>query len=344
MGIIETFPLRHEQYTAHMVMVTFDDIFADYHFKSAEELLSFVEGTPRPELYEGCHRLTRARMGRFFDTCSIINVKSGLCSEDCHWCAQSAHYATGCEQYGILSPTECVAQAQHNRSLGVKRFSLVASGRRPSHKELARYIAIFEQLGEACDIACCASLGLATEEQLAALHAAGVTTYHCNMESAPSHFSKLCTTHTQREKEETLRAAQRVGMKRCSGGILGMGESRLQRCEFAIYLSEMGIESIPLNFLQPIPGTPLGNQKPLSAIELLETVAIFRLANPSAFLRFSGGRGQYDDATQRMALYIGINAAITGDLLTTVASETERDMKLFTEAGYDPQLPTTWNP
>lgn len=323
-------------------MDIFDRIVDGYRVRSEDELLSIVESTPADDLYEGCHRLTRALCGDGFDTCSIINVKSGLCPEDCQWCAQSAHYRTGCETHGILSATVCAAQAKQNRAQGIKRFSLVASGKRPSEVDVSKYVRLYEDIASKTDIHCCASLGLACEDSLRALYRAGVTTYHCNMETAPSYFSRLCTTHTQEDKLQTLESAQRVGMKVCSGGILGMGESRRQRAEFALFLFGLGVQSIPLNFLHPIPGTPLGDLPVMSEQEMLLTVALFRLANPSAFLRFAGGREQFSLSAQKQALYIGINAAITGDLLTTVASVTEQDMLLFAEAGYDTEKDTSW--
>ncbi|MDO4771587.1 biotin synthase BioB [Porphyromonas sp.] len=319
-----------------------DNIISGYRINDIDELLAVVENTPRKDLYEACHRLTRTLHGDGFDTCTIINVKSGLCSEDCQWCAQSAHYSTGCDTYDILEPMKCTQQARHNESMGVKRFSLVASGRRPSLKETDRYVRIFKDIKANSGVACCASLGLATEETLRPLREAGVETYHCNMESAPSFFDKLCSTHTQADKEETLKAAKKVGMRVCSGGIIGMGEDRRQRAEFALYLASLDIRSIPLNILQPIPGTPLQDVPPLTPDEVLLAVCMFRLANPEAFIRFSGGRGQLDRETQKQALYIGVNAAITGDLLTTVASETKEDMALFKEMNYDTSAPTTW--
>ncbi|MDN4753603.1 biotin synthase BioB [Porphyromonadaceae bacterium W3.11] len=320
-----------------------DKIIGGYRINDIDELLSIVEQTPREELYEVTHRITRELSGNGFDTCSIINVKSGLCSEDCKWCAQSGHFNTHCETYDALPPEQVLPLAKHNYELGIKRFSLVASGRRPTKKEEEDYVETYERLrGELPNMHLCASLGLAKKETLAALYEAGCTTYHCNMESAPSFFPTLCSTHTQKQKEETLQAASEVGMRRCSGGIIGMGESRRQRAELALYLHSLEIESIPINILHPIPGTPLGNEIPMDFDEVLLSICIFRLANPTAFLRFSGGRAQLTEEVQKKALYIGINSAITGGLLTTTASVTERDMVLFKEMDYDTKKETDW--
>ncbi len=303
---------------------------------STDEALSLADATSeqRETLWNAAAEITAAFCEPVFDSCSIINARSGKCSENCKWCAQSAHYKTKADVYPLIGSEECLRAARLSRGQGIRRFSLVTSGRAMSGNDLDRACEYFKTMKEEGGLGLCASMGLLKKEDLQKLYDAGVRRYHCNLESAPSFFPTLCTTHTLDEKLRTIHWAREIGMEVCSGGIIGMGETPRQRIELAIALLEAEPKSIPINILCPIPGTPLEDQAPLQPEEVLDTIAFFRFVHPRTTLRFAGGRSSLSHETQVEAIRIGMNGGIVGDLLTTIGSTVTEDKQLVSEAGY----------
>lgn len=310
----------------------------DGYLISNEEALELLHQADTDALCDAADRVRKHFMGDKLDTCSIMNARSGRCSEDCKWCSQSAHHKAAIDVYPLTGTEEALRHARDNHDKGVGRFSLVTSGRTMTDKQIDRcaeiYRTIAAELPGFRNGMLCASMGLLSKEQLMKLKESGVGSYHCNIETAPSHFPKLCSTHTMEEKLRTIGWAREIGLKICSGGIIGMGETAEQRVEMAFALREMGVASIPVNVLNPIPGTPLENTPPLSDDEILRTFALFRLINPGVYIRFAGGRTLLKSEVQERALRSGANAAIVGDLLTTIGSGIAEDKELFARCGF----------
>lgn len=271
--------------------------------------------------------------GSSFELCTIINAKSGRCPEDCRFCAQSARNLTAIETYPLMNPDAIVAAAQKDAARGIIRFAPVTSGRRLSPQEVQSVAETLRRLKSNTPLELCASCGLLDMGDLKILKEAGLTRYHNNLEASSSFFPIICTTHTMADKIKTIRAAQQLGLEVCSGGIMGLGESWEDRVDMALTLHELGVQSIPINILNPIPGTPLGAQLPLSNDEVRRIFALFRFLNPKAFLRLAGGRSLLPDRG-RACLQAGGNALISGDMLTTKGYSIETDLVMIHELGF----------
>lgn len=303
---------------------TLTEAIKNGHQLTVDEALQLITHPDAKALYAAANDVRKHFCGSEMDYCSIINARSGHCSEDCKWCSQSHVHKTGIKEYPLVDSQEAVDMAVHNKNKGVNRYSLVTSGRNVTDKQLDELIDIFEKIKEKTDIELCASMGLLNKQQLQRLYDTGLTHYHCNIETAPSFFPNLCTTHTIEEKTQTILWAKEVGLNVCSGGIIGMGETIEQRVEMAIYLRSLGVKSIPINILMPIAGTKLEHQPPISTEDIFRTIAMFRLVNPKAQIRMAGGRAQFY-TEQQTALAAGINASIVGDMLTTIGAKTIDD-------------------
>ena len=297
------------------------------------QALELASGNEPTALYEAADRLRKELHGDHFDLCSIINARSGKCSENCKFCAQSSRYQTEIETYDIVSYEEVRRQGLENESLGVVRYSLVTAGREVSGDDIELFAAMYGQLGHESELYFCASMGFLTREKAERLVEAGVRRYHCNLETCRSFFPSICTSHTWEDKVETIKIARAAGMDICSGGIIGLGESFEQRLELAFELRELEVLSIPLNILTPIPGTPLGKLSTLSLGEVLTCIAMFRFINPQAVVRLAGGRAQLGDDQYR-CFQAGANGAIVGNYLTTTGNSIVEDLQMIESLGF----------
>lgn len=302
---------------------------------SQEEALALLSPGRRAELRARAKAATRMFVEKHFDFCAIVNAKCGKCGEDCKWCAQASRWRTGIEAYGWKGSQACANAARDSAANGVRRIGIVISGKGASDAEIDLICEALRAMRTAApEICLCASLGILGKTALSKLAAAGLQRVHCNIETAPSLFPSLCSTHTIEEKLATLRAARELGLQICCGGIIGMGESDAQLVEFAFTLSRINPDSIPVNVLHPIEGTPLGGRGILAPDRVVDSVAILRLVNPSTPLRFAGGRRDMSDETAAMCIEVGMSAGIAGPLLTTPGADYNDDRSLAVKAGY----------
>ena len=273
--------------------------------------------------------------GNKIHTCSIVNARSGRCSENCKWCAQSGCHKTGIQEYERIPKEEALKSYAVNKSRGASCFSMVTSGRKVLSKDIEYFCGIYKEMSEQGGVELCASMGLLSREQLQQLWDSGVRKYHCNLESSPSYFATLCTTHTIEDKLATIRIARDMGFTICCGGIIGMGETMRDRLELAAMARDAGASSIPINILQPIKGTPLQDIEPISEDEIERSVALMRFIAPKCTLHFAGGRARLSRPTTARILRGGMNGALVGDMLTTVGNNVEEDFKLFKSVDYE---------
>lgn len=279
-------------------------------------------------------RQVRERFGgKEVELCAIINARSGLCSEDCFFCAQSSRYKTGVEVYPLIDAPKALEKARRMEAVGVKRFALVTSGKGIGERDFEKVLEIYRVLRAETRLELCASLGIIDEGKARRLKEVGVTTYHHNLETGRSYFPQICTTHTFEERVATVQAARAAGLNVCSGGIIGLGETMAHRLEMIFELRELGIRSVPVNILNPIPGTPLANQERLPVEEILKTLALFRLVIPQAVFRLCGGREPGLGEKQKEALAVAINGLMVGNYLTTRGNEIWEDLDMIAAAG-----------
>ncbi len=290
-------------------------------------------------LCEAADRVRRTCCGNTVDLCSIVNIKSGNCSENCSFCAQSAHHpGQDSPVYGLKSQEEILEQAKAAEAAGARRFCLVSQGRGPKYssphsQEFEQILDTVRAVIDQTSIKPCCALGEVTPQQAQALREAGVTRYNHNLESSENFFDQVTTTHTWRDRVETIRNLKAAGIQACTGGILGMGESWADRVDLALALRDLDVESVPLNLLNPRSGTPMGDRPRLDHYEALKAIAIIRLILPHQILRYAGGREAVMGELQALGLKAGINAMLVGHYLTTLGQPPEKDQAMLAELG-----------
>lgn len=272
--------------------------------------------------------------GSAVDFCAILNARSGHCPEDCKFCAQSGRYQTGAKYYRLLPEEEIMEAARKAKAAGAVRFSLVTSGRNQSNpNEFEEILHVVGRIRREVGLEVCCSLGLISEDQARQLKEAGITRVHCNIESAPSYFPQVCSTHSFADKEALIAAVQRAGIRVCSGGIIGLGETLDQRVEMAFTLRRLHIDSVPLNILVPVPGTPFAGNRRLPPLEVLRAFAMFRFVLPRALIRTAGGREVNLRSLQAHALTGGLNGIMVGGYLTTAGRDPREDIRMTEDLG-----------
>lgn len=305
-------------------------------FPDIDTILAASENIDTDTLADGADMVRKKWCKNRLDTCSIVNARSGRCSEDCKWCAQSRHFATGVTEYEMVAPEQALDMADRCTRHGVNRLSLVTSGRRVTPEQLGRFCDIYESIhARHPELKLCASMGLLDVECMRRLRRAGVSRYHCNLETSSDFFPTLCSTHSHADKLATIRAAAEAGLTVCSGGIIGMGETMRQRLQMVSEAVEAGAVSIPLNILCPIPGTPLENVAPLSPDEIVRTGALMRLSAPKAVIRFAGGRLRLSREVTLRMLRGGVNGVMIGNLLTTTGNPVADDCLMLAQTDFE---------
>ncbi len=297
--------------------------------------LGELSGSDLYHLFAAASRIRDLRAGKKVDLCSIINAKSGQCSENCKYCAQSAHHETGVEVYDLLNEETILERALQMEAEGAQRFSLVTSGRGICEGDFVKALDIYRHLAQKTKLKLCASFGIITEDMARRLKEVGVTMYHHNLETSESYFPNICTTHSYQDRIDTVKACQTADLDVCSGGIISMGETMIQRLEMAFALRDLEVQSVPINILNPIEGTALENQTVLSPMEILQTIAIYRFILPGAMLRFAGGRENALRNMQAMGYLAGINATLVGSYLTTSGRTVAEDMQMILDMGLE---------
>lgn len=290
---------------------------------------------PLDELVEISSKITEENFGKDVEFCSIISAKTGQCKENCKYCSQSIHNKAKIIAHPLLSLEEVKKAALSSKENGATRFCIVTSGTRPEKEDFPKILEMIKEVANIEGLQSCCSLGLLDEEQVKQLKEAGCERYNHNINTAESYHQEICTTHNFEDRINTVKLIQKYGIEACTGVIIGMGESREQRVEMALELAELNPKSVPINFLNPIEGTPLENtHSAIDEEEILRTICIFRIILPNALLRYAGGRTtRLSKEYQKIGIKAGINALLVGNYLTTIGSNSSDDIELIEQNG-----------
>jgi biotin synthase len=303
---------------------------------NTKEIYPLLE-TKGPDIIELAAVANRVREefnGNEIDLCSLLNAKSGRCPEDCGFCAQSAHYKTEALVYPMMDTNRIVEEAKKAQRKGTGRFCLITSGRELNDEEFETILGALDRIRRETTLDLDCSLGTLSEERAEALKKVGVTRYNHNLETAETHFPKICTTHSFRDRIKTIEVLKDQGFSICCGGIIGLGESPQQRLELAFSLRQLGIDCIPFNILNPRPGTPLEHSDSIPPMEIIKTISLFRLVLPKGTIKIAGGREANLRDLQSLALLAGANGLIVGNYLTTPGRNAEDDLTMIRDVGF----------
>jgi biotin synthase len=313
-----------------------NEIFHGRRLSPADAMELFEQGWKRPfVLMAAASEIREYYKGKKINLCGIINAKSGKCREDCKFCAQSGHWHTNASFYPLLPAEEMIQKADKAAAIGARFFGIVTSGTRiSSDGEWNTIFRAIAQIGKS-NIKPCASLGMIDFSKALELRKAGLFRYHHNLETSRSFFDEICTTHPYDSDIETVLAAKKAGLSTCSGGIIGLGETIEQRIELACTLRDLDVDSVPINILSPIPGTPLENRFPLSPMEILLTIAVFRFILPDKDIRLCGGKEKNLKQLLPLGIVAGANSLMTGNYLTTTGRDANLDQEMIRDLGLD---------
>ncbi|MGD0282983.1 MAG: biotin synthase BioB [Dissulfurispiraceae bacterium] len=316
-----------------MIEALRDKVIAGGSITASETIgISDIPDADNTELFAGAACIRQHFRGDVIDLCAIVNAKSGSCPEDCSYCAQSSKAASGVSVYRLLEKEKVLEKAMEAKNAGVRRFCIVTSGRKVSMGELRKIGGMIRAV-RGSGLLPCATLGLLNREELSYLRECGLVRYHHNLETSERFFPEICSTHTYQDKLRTIEAALSAGLSVCSGGIFGIGESWQDRVDMAFALKGLDVDSVPINFLIPVKGTPMGELSYLNPMEALKIIGIYRFILPGKQIRVCGGRAQVLGEFNSMVFSSGADAILTGNYLTTTGRTFGDDLELIRQNG-----------